>query len=263
MRRPPRTDASRTGTARGPRRSNAEREVGVPAVPKHGTRRKTPRSVPASPAPRRAVNGRRTPHEARTATHLPDGPLNEPRYRPTSTRTPELSDRRDGGADPRRTVHQRIRPKDEALSARRPKPRSRRLAESVRFPPNGFTHSLTLFSKSFSPFPRGTCSLSVSRRYVALDGVYHPFWAAFPNNPTLGKRLAGPGSRLETGFSPSTTRPSRRLGREPARGPDGASLNYNSHHPSCREVGDFQFEPFPASLAVTEGILVSFFSSAY
>ncbi|KAK8557827.1 hypothetical protein V6N12_010051 [Hibiscus sabdariffa] len=30
----------------------------------------------------------------------------------------------------------------------------------IRFPPDNFKHSLTLFSKSFSSFPRGTCSLS-------------------------------------------------------------------------------------------------------
>ena len=30
-----------------------------------------------------------------------------------------------------------------------------------------------------------TCLLSVSCQYLALDGVYHPLWAAFPNNPTL------------------------------------------------------------------------------
>ncbi|QHO38478.1 uncharacterized protein DS421_4g120730 [Arachis hypogaea] len=29
----------------------------------------------------------------------------------------------------------------------------------IRFPPDNFKHSLTLFSKSFSSFPRGTCSL--------------------------------------------------------------------------------------------------------
>ena len=29
------------------------------------------------------------------------------------------------------------------------------------------------------------CSLSVSRQYLALDDIYHPFWTAFPNNPTL------------------------------------------------------------------------------
>ncbi|KAJ0806842.1 hypothetical protein HanOQP8_Chr00c191g0784761 [Helianthus annuus] len=33
----------------------------------------------------------------------------------------------------------------------------------IRFPPDNFKHSLTLFSKSFSSFPRGTCLLSVSR----------------------------------------------------------------------------------------------------
>ena len=54
----------------------------------------------------------------------------------------------------------------------------------IRFPPDNFKHSLTLFSKSFSSFPRGTCSLSVSRQYLALDGIYRPIWAAFPNNPT-------------------------------------------------------------------------------
>ena len=58
----------------------------------------------------------------------------------------------------------------------------------IRFPPNGFAVFLTLFSKYFSPFPHGTCSLSVSCRYLALDGVYHPLWAAFPNNPTLRRR---------------------------------------------------------------------------
>ena len=61
------------------------------------------------------------------------------------------------------------------------------IANSIRFPFNGFAYFLTLFSKFFSPFPHGTCSLSVSCSYLALDGVYHPFWAAFPNNPTLRK----------------------------------------------------------------------------
>ena len=60
-------------------------------------------------------------------------------------------------------------------------------ASSIRFPFNGFTYFLTLFSKFFSSFPHGTCSLSVSCPYLALDEIYHPFWAAFPNNPTLWK----------------------------------------------------------------------------
>jgi len=43
------------------------------------------------------------------------------------------------------------------------------------------------FLSAISSFPHGTCSISVSRRYLALGEVYHPFWAAFPNNPTLLK----------------------------------------------------------------------------
>ena len=67
------------------------------------------------------------------------------------------------------------------------KPRCTRT--SNRFPLNNFKHCLTLFSKFFSSFPHGTCSLSVSRQYLALDGIYHLLWAAFPNNPTLRQRL--------------------------------------------------------------------------
>ena len=72
-----------------------------------------------------------------------------------------------------------------------------------RLPLGGFTCCLTLSSECFSTFPHGTCSLSVSRLYLALDGVYHPLWAAFPNNPTPGPqrcprrslRLQGPDTR--------------------------------------------------------------------
>ena len=60
----------------------------------------------------------------------------------------------------------------------------RRLDGRLRLPPSGFTYSLTLSSKCFSTFPHGTCSLSVSSQYLALDGVYHPLRAAFSSNPT-------------------------------------------------------------------------------
>ncbi|KAK8640862.1 hypothetical protein V6N13_008614 [Hibiscus sabdariffa] len=85
----------------------------------------------------------------------------------------------------------------------------------IRFPPDNFKHSLTLFSKSFSSFPRGTCSLSVSRPYLALDGIYRPIRAAFPNNPTRRQRLMvrqGPGT---TGLSPPPAPLSRGLGPGP------------------------------------------------
>jgi hypothetical protein len=54
-----------------------------------------------------------------------------------------------------------------------------------RFPLSNFKYFLTLFSKFFSSFPHGTCSLSVSRQYLALDEIYHPFRAALSSNSTL------------------------------------------------------------------------------
>ena len=79
-----------------------------------------------------------------------------------------------------------------------------RMTGFKRFPFNNFKYCLTLFSKFFSSFPHGTCSLSVSRQYLALDEIYHPFWAAFPNNSTLWKRITYVAcSESKTGFSPS------------------------------------------------------------
>ncbi|CAL5430768.1 unnamed protein product [Camellia sinensis] len=57
--------------------------------------------------------------------------------------------------------------------------------------------------------------LSVCRPYLALDGIYRPIRAAFPNNPTRGQRLVvrqGPGT---TGLSPSPAPLSRGLGPGP------------------------------------------------
>lgn len=112
----------------------------------------------------------------------------------------------------------RIGPRPESIGgpARRRSTSDRGASPApIRFPPDNFKHSLTLFSKSFSSFPRGTCLLSVSRRYLALDGIYRPIGAAFPNNPTLRQRLVvrqGPGT---TGLSPSLAPPSRGLGPGP------------------------------------------------
>ncbi|KAI3485362.1 hypothetical protein L1887_51381 [Cichorium endivia] len=86
----------------------------------------------------------------------------------------------------------------------------------IRFPPDNFKHSLTLFSKSFSSFPRGTCLLSVSRRYLALDGIYRPIGACIPKQPdsqdsaSWCDRVTG-----TTGLSPSLAPPSRGLGPGP------------------------------------------------
>ena len=46
--------------------------------------------------------------------------------------------------------------------------------ELKHFPFSNFRYFLTLFSKFFASFLHSTCSLSVSRLYLALDGIYHP-----------------------------------------------------------------------------------------
>uniref|UniRef100_A0A0R0GHB7 Senescence-associated protein n=1 Tax=Glycine max TaxID=3847 RepID=A0A0R0GHB7_SOYBN len=123
----------------------------------------------------------------------------------------------------------------------------------IRFPPDNFKHSLTLFSKSFSSFPRGTCSLSVSRQYLALDGIYRPIGAAFPNNPTRRQRLVvrqGPGT---TGLSPSLAPPSRGLGPGP---PLRTLLQTTIRTPRAT---DFHGGLFPVrSPLLRESLLVSF-----
>ncbi|THG04530.1 hypothetical protein TEA_028893 [Camellia sinensis var. sinensis] len=85
----------------------------------------------------------------------------------------------------------------------------------IRFPPNNFKHSLTLFSKSFSSFPHDTCLLSVSCPYLALDGIYRPIRATFPNNPTRGQRLVVRQGLGMTGLSLSLAPLSRGLGPSP------------------------------------------------
>ena len=59
----------------------------------------------------------------------------------------------------------------------------------ISFPFNNFKYYLTLFSKFFSSFPHGTCSLSVSCHYLALEGIYLPFRAALPSNSTRWKTV--------------------------------------------------------------------------
>src|SRR5512140_880437 len=54
----------------------------------------------------------------------------------------------------------------------------------LRFLFSNFRYSLTALSRDFASFPHGTCTLSVSHQYLALDGIYHPLRAAIPNNST-------------------------------------------------------------------------------
>lgn len=95
--------------------------------------------------------------------------------------------------------------------------------------------------------------------YLALGGVYHPLWAAFPNNPTP-RKLEGDAPPATRGLTPAlgmaTIRRTRAYGSAANRLP--------IHHISRGPYGPgIRCWALPASLAVTEGILVSFFSSAY
>ncbi|PWY61641.1 hypothetical protein BO70DRAFT_304769, partial [Aspergillus heteromorphus CBS 117.55] len=69
-----------------------------------------------------------------------------------------------------------------------------------RFPFNNFTCCLTLFSKCFSSFDHSTCALSVSGQYLALDEIYHPFRAAFPNNSTRRRSFTRHGHPAQDGI---------------------------------------------------------------
>ena len=68
--------------------------------------------------------------------------------------------------------------------------RARRTPASGRYDSlasNDFTYCFTFFSKSFSSFPHGTCSLSVSHKCLALEGRYLPLSAAVPSSTTHGR----------------------------------------------------------------------------
>ncbi|QHO11913.1 hypothetical protein DS421_15g502410 [Arachis hypogaea] len=120
-----------------------------------------------------------------------------------------------------------------------------RIAGPIRFPPDNYKHSLTLFSKSFSSFPRGTCSLSVSCQYLALDGIYCPIRAAFPNNPTRRQRLVVRQDPGTTGLSPSLAPPSMGLGPGP---PLRTLLQTTIHYvPNYIPVENFSNLPPPLS----------------
>ncbi|KAK8536464.1 hypothetical protein V6N13_112882 [Hibiscus sabdariffa] len=96
----------------------------------------------------------------------------------------------------------------------------------IRFPPDNFKHSLTLFSKSFSSFPRGTCSLSIAPR---------------------GATGSGHDGALTLSGAPFQGTWARSIAED-------ASPDYNSDAEGDR----FSSWAIPGSLAVTKGILAGF-----
>ena len=113
------------------------------------------------------------------------------------------------------------------------------MSDQMPFPFNNFTYFFTLFSKFFSSFHHCTCSLSVSRQYLALDGIYHPLRAAFPNNSTLRKSLTEKRYPRQTGFSPSMTSCSK----EHRQGPNQRQILQITTR--ALKVPDFKFELLP------------------
>ena len=120
------------------------------------------------------------------------------------------------------------------------------------FPFNNFKYFLTLFSKFFASFPHGTCSLSVSCHYLALDGIYHPFRTALPSNSTRWKTVVrrrllitnGVLTLHDSAFQPNSTRAAT----------DGAFYRLQ-----FGLAPDFQVELFPLhSPLLRESLLVYF-----
>lgn len=94
-----------------------------------------------------------------------------------------------------------------------------------RFPFNNFTCFLTLFPKCFSSFDHSTCALSVSGRYLALEGMYLPFRAAFPNYSTRRRSFTEAWCPTRRGSHP-LWRPVP--GNSEGTAPKASSANYNS-----------------------------------
>ena len=122
------------------------------------------------------------------------------------------------------------------------------------FPVNNFKYFLTLFSKFFSSFPHGTCSLSVSRQYLALDEIYHPIRTALPSNPTLWTYVESGELSVSDGIV--TLSDNLFQGTCTDVTTDSMSRDYNSMH---WKRTDFKLELFPLhSPLLGESLLVSF-----
>ncbi|KAL2224578.1 UNVERIFIED_CONTAM: hypothetical protein Sindi_3117000, partial [Sesamum indicum] len=119
----------------------------------------------------------------------------------------------------------------------------------IRFPPDNFKHSLTLFSKSFSSFPRGTCSLSGLSPVFSLGRNLPPDWGCIPkqpDSPTAPRGAAGSGHDGALTLSGAPFQ-----GTWARSAAEDASPDYNSDSEAAR----FSSWAVPGSLAVTRGIL--------
>ena len=130
------------------------------------------------------------------------------------------------------------------------------MTRPIRFALSNFTYLLTLFSKFFSSFPHGTCSLSVSRQYLALDGAYHPISAGIPTYATLSTiSVRGRESSQRRDYHPLWVLRSSRLRPNPRRW----TIDYRLQPEKSVKTSGLQFELFPLhSPLLGESLLVSF-----
>jgi hypothetical protein len=119
-----------------------------------------------------------------------------------------------------------------------------------------FQALLTLFSKSFSSFPHGTCLLSVSSLYLALDEIYHPLYAPIPRNATLRTCAVHGGLQVTDRILTHTDALFQKAYT-------CASVGNMSQCYNPRPKPQFPSRAHPCSFAITKGILFSSFSSAY
>ena len=211
--------------------------------------------APESPGYNSAPQDSRSPH-----TYLPDALVPEEKFMLTGAKI--------GKSAPHAASHQpRIRQLPRRFTARH--------TASIHmhdwfhqtpntslnsFPFNNFRYYLTPISRFFSSFAHATCSLSVSGPYLALGEVYLPLRAAFPNYPTRRVRLTSDcflDPAHIRGYHPPWQCFPAHLHR--ACRPENASKDYNSARTKAQ--CKFQIWAFPASLAATEGIVVTFSSS--
>ena len=102
-------------------------------------------------------------HNAMEATRC-----NLPSQRPDTPEKPTLTRARAAASPP---------PKEKAATT----PHTHIESTAHRtFPLSTFKHSFALFSKSFSSFPHGTCSLSVSRSVFSFRCSVPPTWSCSP-----------------------------------------------------------------------------------
>jgi len=138
----------------------------------------------------------------------------------------------------------------------------------LRLPRNNFKLCFTPVSRCFSSFPHGTCALSVSRPYLALEDVYPPtLCAALTSNATLGTAVVLvckmlPFSEPERGCHPLRRPIPRDLVRRNALLLRGARHDRAVSRPQLAVAawdGDSQLELFPLhSPLLGKSSLVSF-----